>query len=341
VLHVNLPFDLESYYQEAGRGGRDGQTAFAIAFHNPADIREMREWAQTRYPTFEQVNRHFRQLCDYYQVSSDAAVPTPHPFDMLSFAEKNEESPRAVYASLQLLDREGLVALEEDIDDYGYIFLSAQPEVIYQYSQNHPAAAELIAFLLRQLGGEAYTREVRFLPNRWIEKLGWKDTARLHEGIRRLESHHLLRYRPPSDVPTLTFFAPRRTLTKAELHWERVAQLRVQFHERLEAMVAYIQDTAQCRSLHLQRYFGEKTSQPCGKCDICTGRHSSETDAEIFNKIGAALLAKLKAAGAPVAYRSLIDTLGVGSPAQREAVLREYLDQNRISSDVQGRLKLP
>ncbi|MCL4165351.1 UNVERIFIED_CONTAM: hypothetical protein GTU68_020087, partial [Idotea baltica] len=37
VVHYHLPFDLESYYQEAGRGGRDGKTALAIAFRSPVD----------------------------------------------------------------------------------------------------------------------------------------------------------------------------------------------------------------------------------------------------------------------------------------------------------------
>ena len=52
VLHYNLPFDLESYYQEAGRGGRDGKTALAICFYNPVDIGEMKRWEKDKYPNW-------------------------------------------------------------------------------------------------------------------------------------------------------------------------------------------------------------------------------------------------------------------------------------------------
>lgn len=338
VLHYHLPADLESYYQEAGRGGRDGLTSLAIAFLNPADLYTLERWVKQQYPTWEQLTHTYHLLCNEFHITIKAPDPQPRLLDLSGLSKKTQITPVTLYRCLTLLHQEGVLAISDDRDDYAYLMVRLSPGDYWAYKQQHPSLEKFLDFLLRTLGGEVYVRECRLLPHHWQEKMGI-EPSQWQAIMDRLVQQQVIFYQAPRAQPVIQFWQARQLLQKQSLHWDKYEFLREEGERKLTAMLAYARRQDRCRSLLIQEYFGEQDAKPCGVCDVCIGRYKATVNDDEFSQIQKNVLDMLRKA--PMGYRDIVRYGKVGSPAQREKVIRFLLDRQLIQLNEDGKLCLP
>lgn len=338
VLHYNLPADLESYYQEAGRGGRDGQTALAIAFNNPIDIHELEQWNKEKYLNWEDLQEYYKAICKHFNIPHSEDVDLSFPIDLLDTAKACKIRPSALYRTLELLDKEGIIVFQEDQDDYAYVQVIAHPEDVWLTKKNHPKLAILIDFVLRNLGGEVYTEEKRFLPLHWSNKLGIAEEELLAQ-LSLLEQYRVISFQPPQGKPMIYFKRPYRKLSPQDLHWDMHLFLKQQSDFRLKKILEYIQSRSACRSVLLQTYFGEQDYSPCGKCDVCLDKSRKSLNDEEFKSIQTGILQYIRI-NKDVLYKDILLYAKGGNAKQREKVLRFLLDKGIVKANPLGQLYL-
>ncbi len=326
VVHLDLPDSPEEYYQEAGRGGRDGKTSLAIILYNPIDESNFLQRITKSFPDREFIKNVYHALGNYLQVPYDTGEGQSFDFDLINFCTTNHLETVSTYNALKILEKEGLLELTEEVNNLSRLMFLIKRDDLYKFQVENAQFDAFIKLLLRSYTGvfQDYVK----IDEMALSRKANTSHEQVYEYLKTLSRLKVINYIPQKKSPFLVFTTQRVPNSHITISQENFEWRKNRFSVRIHAMLDYVSSTTRCRSQMLLSYFGEKNTFRCGSCDVCAERNELDLSKYEFdlllNEIKRILLTE------KISVQAL--TQQIGFPVDKvKRILRWLYDNQKIN----------
>ena len=272
VVHFDVPDSPEAYFQEAGRGGRDGKRSFAVLLWNATDIKRMRQIASVSFPSLEYIEDIYHKVHIFYEIPYDTGAGRQLKFDLDAFCRHFHLQRQAAYYAMVYIERTGHWTLSEDVDISTKIQIVVDRNDLYDIDLPDPKMALALEVLMRRYTG-LFSYPVPIDEDYVASKVGLP-VPMFRQLLYKMSLEHVIKY-IPSDHATVLFLHHERLRPKnVHLDPERYDLLKNASLGRMQKMIDFVSEEDVCRSAYLLKYFGQEESADCGNCDICRSAKS-------------------------------------------------------------------
>lgn len=281
VVHIDLPDNLEAYFQEAGRAGRDGKKSYCVLLYQQTDRIHLAHHYKLAYPEISDIRKIYHALGVYFQLATGSGEGESFDFDLIDFCQRFRFDPLGTLSALKVLEQDGWFTYSENIFIPSQLTILLGREQLYDFLLKYPQAERVLKGLLRLIGG-IMNNHLNFNEQQLANFLKMA-VSDLEKTLKWLATEGVVTYRLRKDKPQLTWLLPRQD--RKDLSIDRALyEFRRKRHEfRLKRALEYAEMPI-CRSKQLLHYFGQVDATACGACDVCLER-KNELSAEELTRL--------------------------------------------------------
>ena len=291
VIHIQLPESLESYFQEAGRAGRDGKAAQAVVLYDESDKTLLKRQFVDTLPSVGDLKKLYRILNNYFQISYGEGAFTEHDFSLVTFCQTYGLNPMVTFNGLNTLDRIGVLQLSKQFGRKSKLQFLVSSQQLLKRFEDKVAFSVVGKTILRIYGG------IFDAPNAVnLELVASKSgisVDRIITTLKEMEHEDLLTLSLFETDAKITFLVPREDDRTINPFSKDITQLNEKKKQQVHAVLQYVENTTQCLQGQLLAYFGEESAQPCENCSVCLEKTQGSIKVKTL-KVTDAILALLK-----------------------------------------------
>ncbi|MDP4210685.1 MAG: ATP-dependent DNA helicase RecQ [Bacteroidota bacterium] len=325
VVHLEPPDSLESYFQEAGRAGRDEKKAYAVLLCDNTDRSKLEKNIGLTFPEISVVKSVYQSLGNYLKIPYGGGKDMVFDFDLAAFCSAYNLNIVTAYNCLKILQREGYIEFSEEVNNPSKLLFTVGRDDLYRFQVANAAFDSFIKLLLRSYTG-LFT-DYTAIDEQTLARRAKVSLDVIFQFLNKLNSLRLVKYIPRKNTPLIAYTEERLDDKTIYISPEDYRNRRDTYSKRVHEVIRYTFSDDKCRSRMLLEYFGQHNAPNCGQCDVCL--HKTDTGLTFYELEQIKKLITDKLNEMPLSVEKLVEFINF-SEEKVIMVIRWLLDNNYL-----------